>query len=306
MTYWSERTELPQQDFISWLAIARSQYCDWRERYGKANEHNGRVPRDFWLEEWEKEAILGFQEEYPLEGYRRLTFMMLDRDVVAVSPSSVYRVLRAAGRLGCQKGAPSSKGKGFVQPTRPHEHWHVDISHLNICGTFYDLCSILDGYSRAIVHWEIQGSMTEAEVELVIQRGKEKYPGQKTRIITDNGPQSIARDSKTFVREVGLEHVRTSPSYPQSNGKKERFYQTLKGECIRPQTPLSLEDARRVVGRFVEYYNEVRLHSALGYVAPHDMLAGRAAEIHAERDRKLEAARERRRERRAALAAAAA
>lgn len=113
MTYWSERTELPQQDFISWLAIRRSKYYDWRERYGKANEHNGRVPRDFWLEEWEKEAILGFQAEYPLEGYRRLAFMMLDRDVVAVSPSSVYRVLRAAGRLGRQKGAPSSKGKGF-------------------------------------------------------------------------------------------------------------------------------------------------------------------------------------------------
>lgn len=306
MTYWSERTELPQQDFLSWLAVARSKYFDWRERYGKANEHNGRVPRDFWLEQWEKERILGFQEEYPLEGYRRLTFMMLDRDVVAVSPSSVYRVLRAAGRLGRPKGERSSKGTGFVQPTRPHQHWHVDISHLNICGTFYYLCSVLDGFSRAIVHWEIQGSMTEAEVELVIQRGKEKYPGHRTRIISDNGPQFIARDFKTFVREVGLEHVRTSPYYPQSNGKKERFYQTLKGECIRPQTPLSLEDARRIVERFVEYYNDVRLHSAIGYVAPHDMLAGRAAEIHAERDRKLEEARERRRERRAALAAAAA
>ena len=306
MTYWSERTELPQQDFISWLAIRRSKYYDWRERYGKANEHNGRVPRDFWLEEWEREAILGFQEEYPLEGYRRLTFMMLDRDVVAVSPSSVYRELRAAGRLGRPKGEPSSKGKGFVQPTRPHEHWHVDISHLNICGTFYYLCSILDGYSRAIVHWQIRQSMTEAEVELVIQRGREKYPGEKTRIISDNGPQFIARDFKTFVREAGLEHVRTSPYYPQSNGKKERFYQTLKGECIRPKTPLSLEDARRVVERFVQYYNDVRLHSAIGYIAPHDMLAGRAPEIHAERDRKLEEARERRRERRAALAAAAA
>src|SRR5690606_39835985 len=114
------------------------------------------------------------------------------------------------------------------------------------------------------------------------------------------------RDFKTFVREAGLEHVRTSPYYPQSNGKKERFYQTLKGECIRPKTPLSLEDARRVVERFVQYYNDVRLHSAIGYIAPHDMLAGRAPEIHAERDRKLEEARERRRERRAALAAAAA
>jgi putative transposase len=85
-------------------------------------------------------------------------------------------------------------------------------------------------------------------------------------------------------------------THPERRGtKEERFYQTLKGECLRPQTPLSLDDARRVVGRFVTYYNEVRLHSAIGYIAPKDMLEGRADQIHAERDRKLEEARERRR-----------
>jgi putative transposase len=182
-----------------------------------------------------------------------------------------------------------------MQPTRPHEHWHSDITYLNICGTFYYLCSILDGFSRAIVHWEIREAMREAEVEIIVQRGRERFPGHKTRIISDNGPQFIARDFKTFVREVGLEHVRTSPHFPQSNGKNERFYQTLKGEAIRPQTPLSLQDARRVVERFVRYYDEVRLHSSTGYITPLDMMAGRADEIHEARDRKLEAARERRR-----------
>jgi putative transposase len=83
--------------------------------------------------------------------------------------------------------------------------------------------------------------------------------------------------------------------YPQSNGKKERFYQTLKGEALRPQTHLSPDDARRVVGRFVTHYNGVRLHSAIGYVTPVDMLSGRDTTIHAERDRKLEHARESRR-----------
>src|SRR5207253_8177212 len=65
----------------------------WRDRYGKANEHNAWVPRDFWLEEWEKQAIIDFHRKNPLEGYRRLTYMMLDADIVAVSPSSVWRVL---------------------------------------------------------------------------------------------------------------------------------------------------------------------------------------------------------------------
>ncbi len=302
-TYWSERTGLTQDQFVAWIGIARSKYFDWKKRYGKANEHNGKIPRDFWMEPWEKQAILDFQERYPLEGYRRLTFMMLDQDVVAVSPSSVYRVLSQAGRLSRGGGKPSAKGTGFVQPTRPHEHWHIDISYLNICGTFYYLCSILDGYSRAIVHWEIREAMTEKDVEIILQRARERYPDQKTRIISDNGPQFVARDFKTFVREVGLEHVRTSPYYPQSNGKKERYFQTLKSEAIRPQTPLDLDDARRVVGRFVTYYVEVRLHSAIGYVTPRDMLEGRAPQIHAERDRKLEEARERRRLARQRMAA---
>jgi hypothetical protein len=91
-----------------------------------------------------------------------------------------------------------------------------------------------------------------------------------------------------------MTHVTTSPYYPQSNGKKERWFGTLKRECIRPNTPLSLEEARRLVARFVEHYNSVRLHSAIGYVTPADKLLGLEAVIHAERDRKLEEARQRR------------
>ena len=78
-------------------SITASKFYDWRERYGKVNEHNGWGPRDFWLEDWEKQAIIGFHLKNPLEGYRRLTFMMLDADIVAVSPTSVSRVLGQAG-----------------------------------------------------------------------------------------------------------------------------------------------------------------------------------------------------------------
>ena len=85
---WSEKTEIPLICFISWLSIARSKFYTWVERYGKVNEHNAPIPRDFWLEDWEREAIITFYLENPQEGYRRLTFMMLDRDVVAVSPAT--------------------------------------------------------------------------------------------------------------------------------------------------------------------------------------------------------------------------
>jgi transposase InsO family protein len=140
--------------------------------------------------------------------------------------------------------------------------------------------------------------MREADVEVILERAKENYPEAKPRIISDNGPQFIARDFKEFIRISGMTHVRTSPNYPQSNGKLERWHKSLKSECIRPGTPLSLEDAKRLIQQYVDRYNNLRLHSAIGYVTPKDMLAGRQVEIHTERDRKLEAAREQRQSRR--------
>jgi transposase InsO family protein len=305
VNHWKEKAELPASRFIGWMGIGSSKFYRWRDHYGQVNEHNGKVPRDFWLEDWEKQAIIRYHDDHPLEGYRRLAFMMLDDDIVYVSPASVYRVLSAADLLGRFRGKPSLKGTGFQQPGKPHEHWHVDVSYVNLQGTFYYLFSVIDGYSRSIVHWDIRESMKEAEVEIILERSKEKYPEARPRIISDNGPQFLARDFKEFIRVSGMTHVRTSPYYPQSNGKVERWHQSLKRECIRPKTPLCLDDARRIVGEYVDHYNHVRLHSAIGYVAPADKLAGREAEIFKERDRKLEAAREERRQRRQAARVAA-
>ena len=295
---WTEKTELPAGRFVEWLGIGSSKYYNWHSRYGRVNEHNAWIPRDHWLEDCEKTAILDFEQRYPLEGYRRLAFMMLDADVVAVSPSSVYRVLKNAGRIERFNGKPSRKGTGFVQPLLAHQHWHVDISYLNISGTFYCLCSILDGMSRSIVHFEIHESMTEGQIELILQHARELFPEARPRIISDNGPQFIAKDFKQFIRIAGFTHVRTSPYYPQSNGKLERFHKSLKSECIRPGTPLCLEDARRLVAGYVQHYNTVRLHSAIGYVTPADKLAGKEQQIFQQRDQKLAAARDERRRRR--------
>src|SRR5438105_14790244 len=136
--------------------------------------------------------------------------------------------------------------------------------------------------------------MEEIDIETILQRAREAYPDARPRIISDNGPQFIAKDFKEFIRIAGMTHVKTSPYYPQSNGKIERWHKTLKGDCIRVKVPLSLDDARRIVSDYVTYYNTARLHSAVGYVTPKDMLDGRDKAIHAERDRKLAEARQRR------------
>jgi len=303
LTEWAEKTELPMSKLLKWADVPKPRFYEWRQRYGKANEHNGKIPRDHWLEPEEREAIVDYHDKNPLNGYRRLAFMMLDDDIVAASPVTVYRVLKAAGRLDRSNSKPSKKGSGFVQPLFAHQHWHIDITYINILGTFYYLLLILDGYSRYIVHWELRESMKEAEVEIILQRAGEHFPEAKPRIITDNGPQFIARDFTNFVRLCGMTHVRTSPYYPQSNGKLERVNQTLKADAIRPNAPSSLEEGQRIVDNFVRHYNETRLHSAIGYVTPADKLAGREAEIWAVRDQRLEAARARRKQRRAATLA---
>jgi transposase InsO family protein len=294
IAHWSGFTELAAGRFAAWLGLSQRKFSRWCQRYGKANEHNALVPRDHWLEAWEKQTIKAFFSQYPLEGHRRLAFMMLDRDLVAVSPSSVYRVLKEAGLLGDRFLPPSRKGTGFVQPLEPHDHWHIDFSYINIAATFYYLCTVLDGCSRFVIAWDLRLSMTEADAEIVLQRGRESFPKARPRIISDNGSQFVARDFKEFIRLWQTSHVFTSPHYPQSNGKLERFHRTLKEQAIRPKTPLCLEDAKRVVADFIRHYNTVRLHSAIGYLTPLDRLHGRHNEIFSARDKKLETARQQR------------
>ena len=295
---WSNSCEIKPKILIKWLKISASKYYSWLNRYGKVNEHNCFIPRDNWLEGWEKEKIINFFKNHFTEGYRRCSYMMLDRNIVAVSPSSVYRVLKKAGLLKKWNKIKNTKGEGFEQPLKPHEHWHIDIAYVNLMGTFYYLISLLDGCSRFIVHAEIRKSMKEDDVEIILQRAKEKFSNAKPRIISDNGKQFIAKDFKEFIRLSGMTHVRTSVCYPQSNGKIERWHRTIKNECIRPGTPLNHEDASRIIEEYVTYYNNERLHSSIGYITPKDKLFGREKLIFSERDKKLETAREKRKEKR--------
>jgi len=287
--YWSGKTGLAVGLYVEWLGICRSKFYDWRRRRGKANDHNGRMPRHFWLVPWEKGAILDYHGQFPDVGYRRMAYAMLDEGVVAVSPASVYRVLSEAGRLRRWASKATAKGRGFAQPSGPHRHWHIDVSHVNVAGTFHYLCSIIDGFSRYIVAWDLRERMTEADVEIVLQKAHEAFPEASPRIISDNGPAFVAVGFKEFIRLVGLRHTRTSPYYPQSNGKIERWFASVK-DALRRKVPLTVGDARRMIREFVEYYNNHRLHSAIGYVAPVAVLEGRTEAIFAERRARLKKA----------------
>ncbi len=278
--------------FLNHLDLQRSRYYDWVKRYDQVKQSNACLPKSHWLLDWEKEAIIAFYHTQEACGYRRLTYVMLDQNIVAVSPSSVYRVLLFAGLIRKKACKTSKKGLGFDQPTTAHQHWHIDISYINVCGTFYYLCGVLDGYSRFIVAYDLREAMTEREIEIIIQQALEKYPTAKPRIISDNGPQFIANDFKEFIRHVQITHVKTSPYYPQSNGKIERWHKSLKGECVRVKTPISFDNAKQCIAEYINHYNDVRLHSAIGYVTPADKLNGNDNSIFEERKIKLARARQ--------------
>jgi transposase InsO family protein len=290
----ASKTELPVNLLLQWLSLPENKFCQWVGRRSLPNRHNGKIPRRHWITDDEKQRILDFQAEHSEEGYRVLTYMMMDEGIVAVSPATVYCVLRQADRLNRWDRKPSKKGDGFDQPTSPHQQWHIDISYVNILGTFYYLIAVLDGYSRYIIHWELRESMTSDDVQTTLQRAVEKAGRSAENLISDNGRQFVARDFRHFLRVKGMKHVTTSPYYPQSNGKLERAHKTIKSEAIRKKVILSYEDAVDNLTTFIDHYNHHRLHAALQYVTPKHMLEDTAQQVWDRRDQLLEEARRKR------------
>ena len=149
---------------------------------------------------------------------------------------------------------------------------HTDIKYVNFRGTFLFLISVIDGYSLYIVHHELRMNMQEFDVEITVQRALEKYPFAKPRLITDNGSQFISKDLAEYLKQAGLQNIRTSIAYPQSNGKIERYHRTIHEECLRTKSLIDLDDARKQIAEFIDYYNTKRLHSSLFYLTPNDFL----------------------------------
>lgn len=279
--YWCQKAEISAKQLTQWCSLPYAKFLRWRKRLTQKGEHAANkkpIPKSHWLLAEEIQAIVGYCREHPGHGYRRLTWMLTDADVAYASPSTVYRILKGYDMLELQERKPSRKGKGFRQPTKPHEHWHVDFSYFKIGSVFFYFIAVLDGFSRKILAWDLRTKMEERDAELVIQMAKERHPDANPRIISDRGSQFRSNDFQRFVIEIEATHVMTSPYYPQSNGKLERFHLTLKTHAYR-KLPLDLEDGKRIIGEMIDYYNEERLHSAIDYVTPSQCLAGERENI---------------------------
>lgn len=269
-----ERTGWGLRRILRGLGLPRGRYHAWQRRAARG-ALSDRFPRpgphrEALLDE-ERGAVIAYALAHPKDGYRRLAWQMVDADVAYVSPSSVYRVLQEADLLYRWKRS-QALGERPAAPRGPHERWHTDLMYLRIADTWYFLVTVLDAYSRYVVHWELLTSMTAADVTLVVQQAVEAT-GQQPQLVSDNGSQFTGKDFRDLVRRFSLEHIRIRTYHPESNGVLERFHRSTR-EALEDQDLRNLSQARAIIGVWVGYYNETRLHAALGYLPPAEYYHG--------------------------------
>lgn len=283
------RTGISPSVLRSFVGIGRSTWDEWRRRGTAETRHNHGTPKSNWVTPAEIRAVVDFCEAYRdrLRGYRYLAWLMVDRDVAFVRPSSVYNVLKRNGLFPKWAAAKEAKKRGFDQPSRPNEQWHTDFSYVRVRGAFYYFASILDGFSRKILVWDLFPTMEALNIEILVMRAKESYPGARARIIHDNGRQFASRDFLDLVAKLELKETSTSPFHPQSNGKVERMHRTFKTEEVRRSDYHGFEDAVRKMEGWIRFYNSERLHAAIGYLTPDEVFAGKMEERVEERRRKM-------------------
>jgi len=291
------RTGLPLKTLLIYSGISQRTWSEWMQRRNIQTGHNNNIPKNYYLTPEEITAIVMYCTLNQLKGYRMQCWEMVDKNVAFVSCSSVYNIIKRYNLGKKWAEAVEMKKRGFDQPKAVHEQWHIDFSYVRIAGTFYYFIGILDGYSRKMLAWKLCQNMEGINAEILVIEAKEQYPQAKNvRIISDNGSQFISKDFAELLVFLEFGHTLTSANHPQSNGKLERFYRTLKTEHVRRSAYLNYRDACIRMAHWIAYYNSERLHSAIWYLTPNDVFNGRTPARLAERKEKLYSAFIKRRE----------
>ena len=291
-----ERSPLPARQTLQELQIAPSTYYRWKSRY-RDKGFNGLVdrppePRRVWnrLATKQRRYVVRYALEHPSLSPREVATTLVDEQVMYVSESTVYRILKEAGLIKPPETKGFPAGKEFHTKTaRPNELWQTDASYFFVVGWgYYYLISVLDDYSRMIVGWRVQTSMSSADIIEVVQDAVE-FTGQPTApvepgpaLLSDNGPGFLSRALDEFLRARFMKHIFASPFHPQTNGKLERYHRTAKAKG-NVFVHHSLEELVAAMEGFVRYYNYERYHEALGNITPADMYHGRQDDILATR-----------------------
>jgi len=272
---------------LSELGIARSTYYRWRQgqRHGLESRSGDRGRPWNRITPEEEGRILASAREFPELSSRQLATWVTDNAGFAVSESTVYRILRREGLVKRPEVQLVAGKEYHNKTTRPHQLWATDASYFRVVSWgYYYLVTVMDDYSRFILAWKLQRDMSADSLIEVIQEaidatGMTEVPVEdRTKLLSDNGAGYVSRAFRDYLHLVGIRHILAAPFHPQTNGKLERYHQTIKREVnqILYEFPGQLEKA---ITDFVEYYNFHRYHQALGDVTPADVLHGMRDQI---------------------------
>ena len=292
-----EASHLPARQTLAMLGIPRTTYYRWYDRWSEggldALADTAPHPGSVWnrLPDETREDIVEFALEHEDLTPRELAVKYTDEKQYFVSESSVYRILKEEDLVTAPAHIVMKAANEFQdKTTRPNELWQTDFTYLKVLGWgWFYLSTILDDYSRYIISWKLCTTMKAGDVTATLDLAL-KASGcdratvvAKPRLLSDNGSSYIAGDLADYIKDKGMQHVRGAPYHPQTQGKIERWHQTMKNRVLLEHYFLP-GDLKRQINDFVDYYNNRRYHESLGNVTPADVYFGRDQQILQERE----------------------
>ena len=293
-----ERSHLPVKVTLDKLGVSRPTFYRWYDLYRRFGERGLEDKRSGPNRAWNRvpqnirmrviDLALGRPELSP----RELAVTFTDTQAYFVSESSVYRLLKAMDLITSPAFIVTIAASEFKdKTTAPNQLWQTDFTYLKVIGWgWFYLSTILDDFSRYIIAWKLCTTMSTSDVtdtlELALQASgcDMVNVAHKPRLLSDNGPCYISADLAEWLGGKGMDHVRGAPYHPQTQGKIERWHQTLKNRILLDNDFLP-GDLTQQIEAFIDHYNHQRYHESLSNVTPADVYFGRAQSIIKRRER---------------------
>ena len=287
-----EASHLSTRQTLKMLGIPSSTYYDWYARWsdGGLDALADRSPRSrsVWnrIPDKVREDVVDFALEHEDLTPRELAVKYTDEKRYFVSESFVYRILSAEDLITAPAHVVIRAADEFRdKTTRPNELWQTDFTYLKVIGWgWFYLSTILDDYSRYIIAWKLCATMKAKDVtdtlDLALEASgcDQATVVHKPRLLSDNGSSYVAADLADYLDAKGMDHMRGAPHHPETQGKIERWHQTMKNRVLLENYYLP-GDLERQIGAFVDHYNHQRYHESLKNLTPADVYHGRGAKI---------------------------
>jgi putative transposase len=293
-----EQSPLPVRHTLAKLGIPRATFYRWYDRHSRGGPEalNDRSPRPdrVWnrIPDGVRENVIQMALDEPALSPRELAVRFTDSQSYFVSEASVYRLLKARDLIASPafiviKAADAFKDK----TTAPNQLWQTDFTYLKVIGWgWFYLSTVLDDFSRYIVAWKLCTTMKTEDVtatlDLALQASglDPAKPADRPRLLSDNGSSYIAGDLAKWLDARNIKHLRGAPYHPMTQGKIERWHQTLKNRILLENYFLP-GDLEAQIAAFVADYNNRRYHESIDNLTPADVYCRRGHAILAERER---------------------